>query len=98
MEILPNHAPLRGEIVRSSLADSCRRPCQGLESADQEDFQVFALEVPRGFVVEKVQIQMLGTVSGGRSFNLLDARIMGTTVANPTKTYRVSALGPRRQY
>lgn len=39
-----------------------------------------------------VYVVMKGTVGGGGGFRLLDARFIGTPVANPTNTYTVSTV------
>lgn len=66
---------------------------KGLESADQEDFQTFSLGfVPTDFVVERVVIEMLGTVDGEDSFMLLDGRVHGSIADNPRNVYQVTLV------
>lgn len=62
---------------------------QGFLSADQEDFQSFTLDLPAGYVVQEIEIAMKGTAGGDLSFFLLDARIVGAAVDNPTTEYTV---------
>lgn len=62
---------------------------QGLLSVDQEDFQTFTLDLPAGYVVQEIEIVMKGTAGGDLSFFLLDARILGAAVDNPTTEYTV---------
>lgn len=63
---------------------------QGFRSEPSEDgFQSFSLDLPDGVVVQEVDIAMNGTVGGDNSFYLLDARILGTVVDNPTDVYTV---------
>lgn len=65
---------------------------KGLESADEEGYQTFALDfVPAGEVVDRVQIEILGTVDGEDAFMLLDAKIYGSIVDNPTNVYQVKS-------
>lgn len=81
--LVPPHRDSRGVD-----ADACE---QGLESADQEDYQVFPLDFVADDVVPSlIMIVMQGTVDGGDSFFLTDASFLGTPIDNPTDVLHVS--------
>lgn len=70
---------------------------QGFTSEpSEEEFQSFSLDLPDGAAVLDIKIAMHGTVWGDSRFYLLDARILGTMVDNPTDVYTVGAPIIRR--
>lgn len=70
---------------------------QGFTSEPSEEaFQSFSLDLPNGAVAQEIEIAMHGTVGGDSRFYLLDARIIGAVVDNPTEVYTVRAPKIRR--
>lgn len=53
-------------------------------------YQTWTFDTPDGIYVDLVSILMLGSEGGAGGFKMLDARILGTPVDNPTDVYYVS--------
>lgn len=67
------------------------RLSQGLESVDSAEFQSFDLTSYTGQYATSIGIIMQGTGSGAPGFKMLDGRVLGTQIDNPTDTFFVSA-------
>eukprot|EP00752_Nemacystus_decipiens_P014960 g13319.t1 len=63
----------------------------GLESVDSSEFQSFDLTSYTGEYATFVGVVMQGTGSGAPGFKLLDGRILGTQMGNPTDTFYVAS-------
>lgn len=63
---------------------------QGRSDPTKAGYQTWAFETTEDAYVDLVSILMLGTEGGGGGFKMLDARILGTPVDNPTDEYSVS--------
>lgn len=62
-----------------------------MESLNTAGFQSFDLTSFTGEYATSVGIVMRGAGSGAPGFKLLDARVLGTQIDNPTDTVYVSA-------
>eukprot|EP00752_Nemacystus_decipiens_P013409 g11873.t1 len=63
----------------------------GIESEDVDGWQSFDLSSAADQYVTTVKIVMQGTRSGAPGFKLLDSRVMGTTIDNPTGVLHVGS-------
>lgn len=65
---------------------------QGWESVDTAEWQTFDLSEHLGAdeYLTEINIVMKGTGSGAPGFNMLDMRVLGTSIDNPTDTLHVS--------
>lgn len=64
---------------------------QGLESANTPHWQSFDISAECGDqYVTMINIVMKGTGSGADGWSVLDARIIGTPIENPSDVYNVS--------
>lgn len=56
---------------------------------DSAEFQSFDLSSYAGEYATSIGVTMQGTGSGAPGFKLLDARVLGTQIDNPTDTFYV---------
>eukprot|EP00903_Cladosiphon_okamuranus_P018636 g17153.t1 len=68
-----------------------RTPITGLESVDSAEFQSFDLTSYTGMYATSIGVTMQGTGSGAPGFKLLDGRVLGTQMDNPTSTFYVAS-------
>lgn len=66
-----------------------------MESVDSAEFQSFDLSSYTGEYATSIGVVMQGTGSGAPGFKLLDARVLGTQIDNPTSTFYVSVFSGR---
>lgn len=66
---------------------------KGLESVDKGGWQPFDLTSYTGEFTTRISIVIKGTGSGAPGFKMLDARILGQPLDNPTDTLYVSGRG-----
>lgn len=80
----------RGELLTPICIARPTSPVrQGLESADVTGWQSFDI-AGGAYTATSVEIIMQGTGSGAPGFKMLDARVIGDVVDNPTDTFYVS--------
>lgn len=91
---LAHNIHLRSELTLQSRLPFCfrRNHWQDLESVDTAGFQSFDLTSFIGQYATSIGVIMRGTGSGAPGFKLLDGRILGTQIDNPTSTFYVSAF------
>lgn len=68
---------------------------QGLESVDSAEWQSFDLSqyaAPDQYLTE-INVVIKGTGSGAPGFRMLDLRVLGTVIGNPTGVLHVRLLG-----